>query len=144
MHPTLRLLDVAETPRAEGWSLRSALVRYAQPEPERAGRLLQSVRRLEAAFAPSKSAIERQPDAPPAGVMGLFPVARLIDAFADEMVAWATHRQGERPVESLDRACDRIEAELDRLGVPRETIDPSRWRGMRASEGRRRPARGSS
>ena len=39
------LADLSERPRTERWSLRAALVRYAQPEPERAGSVLEVVRR---------------------------------------------------------------------------------------------------
>ena len=39
-------LDVAERPRSTGWSLRAALVRYAQPQPQRASDLIELVRRI--------------------------------------------------------------------------------------------------
>lgn len=120
VHPRLRLLDVAEVPRVEGWSLRSALVRYAQPEPVRAGRLLQNVRRLEAALAPSRSALERRPDEAPPEVVALLGVAELIDGLADELAAWACDVAEPRPLASVDQTSDRVEAELDRLGAPRE------------------------
>ena len=42
------LLNYAECARADDWSLRSALMRMAQPEPERVARVLSSVRRLDA------------------------------------------------------------------------------------------------
>ena len=45
------LVDLAERPRVDGWSLRAALCRYAQPQPERAGALLSLIRRIEATFA---------------------------------------------------------------------------------------------
>src|SRR5262249_55341345 len=45
-----RLIDFAERPRVDDWSLRAALVRYAQPEPQRAARLLEVVRRAEGAL----------------------------------------------------------------------------------------------
>ncbi|HOT80166.1 MAG TPA: hypothetical protein PKY13_09275, partial [Microthrixaceae bacterium] len=45
------LVDFPERPRTENWSLRAALTRYAQPQPMRVSRLLDVVRRIEAAFA---------------------------------------------------------------------------------------------
>jgi hypothetical protein len=46
--PADSLLNFAESARAGGWSLRSSLVRLAQPEPEIVGSLLEVVRRLDA------------------------------------------------------------------------------------------------
>ena len=48
----LTLLQVAESPRTEDWTLRSALVRFAQPQPELSGAILESVRRSQAAIDP--------------------------------------------------------------------------------------------
>ncbi len=49
---TLTLLQVAESPRIDDWTLRSALVRFAQPQPELSGAILESVRRTQAALDP--------------------------------------------------------------------------------------------
>ena len=49
-----RLLDFAERPRTQDWSLRAALVRYAQPRPQSVSDLLDLVRRLEAALAATR------------------------------------------------------------------------------------------
>ncbi len=49
---SLTLLQVAESPRAGDWTLRSALVRFAQVQPELSGALLESVRRSQAALDP--------------------------------------------------------------------------------------------
>lgn len=46
------LLQVAESPRVDDWTLRSALVRFAQPEPELSSAILESVRRTQAALDP--------------------------------------------------------------------------------------------
>ncbi len=57
--PTLSgLLDYEERPRTGDWGLRSALVRYAQPEPARAGELLQLVRRLNATLHTARRVLE--------------------------------------------------------------------------------------
>lgn len=53
------LLNVAESARIDDWTLRSALVRFAQPEPTRAGAVLELVRRSSAALQSSAAAIER-------------------------------------------------------------------------------------
>ena len=53
------LLAFAETDRDNGWTLRSALVRLAQPEPVRAGALLELVRRFEWALQPMARNLER-------------------------------------------------------------------------------------
>lgn len=49
---THTLLQVSESPRADDWTLRSALVRFAQPEPELASAILESVRRAQTALDP--------------------------------------------------------------------------------------------
>lgn len=56
---TARLVDYAESTRAGDWSLRSALVRVAQPEPVRAGAVLELIRRTDGALAPHRRALER-------------------------------------------------------------------------------------
>lgn len=46
------ILNYAEAPRHDDWTLRSALVRLAQPHPLRSEAVLQLVRRLDAAIKP--------------------------------------------------------------------------------------------
>jgi len=58
--PEHSLLDYAERPRAGDWSLRSALVRLAQPEPHRAAEVLTLVRRLDAALGSFTRSLERR------------------------------------------------------------------------------------
>jgi hypothetical protein len=55
----IRLVAYAESPRQGDWSLRSALVRYAQPEPQRASAVLELVRRTDGALKPSLRLLER-------------------------------------------------------------------------------------
>lgn len=57
--PVVSLLKFAESPRADDWTLRSALVRFAQPEPTRAGAVLELVRRCDAALRPLARTVER-------------------------------------------------------------------------------------
>lgn len=54
----IRLVAYAESPRADDWSLRSALVRYAQPEPARASAVLELVRRTDGALKPFHRLLE--------------------------------------------------------------------------------------
>jgi len=57
--PEHSILNLAESPRADDWSLRAALVRLAQPEPVRAGAVLEIVRRCQGALQPLARALER-------------------------------------------------------------------------------------
>lgn len=57
--PERSILNLAESPRVDDWSLRSALVRLAQPEPVRAGAVLEIVRRCQGALHPLVRALER-------------------------------------------------------------------------------------
>jgi hypothetical protein len=53
-----RLIDYAESSRTGEWSLRSALVRFAQPEPVRAGAVLELIRRTDGALKPHRRRLE--------------------------------------------------------------------------------------
>jgi hypothetical protein len=52
------LIRYAESGRAGDWTLRSALVRLAQPEPVRAGAVLELIRRCDGAIAPFTRRLE--------------------------------------------------------------------------------------
>lgn len=54
-----RLIDYAESLRTDNWSLRSALVRYAQVEPAGASAILELVRRTDTALHPTRRHGER-------------------------------------------------------------------------------------
>ncbi|MGI9615336.1 MAG: hypothetical protein ACR2QO_20665 [Acidimicrobiales bacterium] len=54
------LVHYAESTRKGDWSLRSALVRLAQPEPVRAGAVLELVRRCDASLSPFGSRLENE------------------------------------------------------------------------------------
>lgn len=58
-----RLVDYAESSRTGDWSLRSALVRFAQPEPTRASAVLELIRRTDGALKPHRRRLEAA-DAP--------------------------------------------------------------------------------
>jgi len=73
--PEHSILNLAELPRADDWSLRAALVRLAQPEPVRAGAVLEIVRRCQGALQPLARALERHtvwtdPELGPGSVTG--------------------------------------------------------------------------
>jgi hypothetical protein len=55
------LVDYAESGRDGDWSLRSALVRFAQPEPVRAGAVLELVRRTDGALKAHRRRLETAP-----------------------------------------------------------------------------------
>jgi hypothetical protein len=138
-----RLLDFAECGRAENWSLRAALVRYAQPEPERAARILEVVRRTDAAHRRHGRLFERDgptvwmtltEDEPSpsvgADLIELLRATIELDRLGDLLATWAIDRTGERPVREVDKVTADVERRLDLLGVPREERErPASRRG---------------
>jgi hypothetical protein len=136
-----RLVDYAERPRAGDWSLRGALVRYAQFRPGHVRDLMDLVRRLDHALhAQGKvlsrdgEALWRALDGEPAPlpaedrpVLELLRVAQDLDGLADEVVAWAEDRAGELPDAQVEAAVARIGRRLEELGVrPEERGRPPR------------------
>ena len=85
-------LGIGDVPRRDDWTLRAALVRFAQPEPVRAGAVLELVRRTDGAL--------RKAD--PATADALAPVVADLDAIADALVAWAVDHRGPAPVAVVD------------------------------------------
>jgi hypothetical protein len=137
-----RLIDFAERPRTQDWSLRAALVRYAQPEPQRVNDLLDLVRRIEWALGQQSAVIER--DGPElwaaiqhdtaAGesdpyLVGVLQAAREVDMLGDLLATWAVDRAGPRPDAQVDAVVRDVGPRLDMLGVPREERPPPRSRG---------------
>lgn len=115
------LLNYPEAPHRGDWTLRSALVRLAQPEPERVATLLQLSRRLDAALHHVARALEKHavvadrsldPTDPAGPVAEAVPdaraadIARLVAAGVDEREVMA----GYGSVAPLDRE--------ERLAVP--------------------------
>lgn len=134
-----RLVDYAESPRVDDWTLRSALVRLAQPEPVRAGAVLELIRRTDAALAPHRRRLERDEvttntaveavgDEDP-DLVALLRPAVVLDALADVLTAWAAERSGPPPVAEVDRACSTAFELLEAAGAP---ADGGR-RGRRSS-----------
>ena len=138
-----QLLDFAERPRAEEWSLRAALVRY--PQPQRVNDVLDCVRRVESALGRHTAVIERNgpdlwatldrdgnDDQTDAHVVGLLRAARELDGLGDVLATWAVDVRSDRPDAEVDRVVASVARQLDALGVPREEGPPSRRDRSRA------------
>jgi hypothetical protein len=151
-----RLVDYAERARVGDWSLRSALVRYAQGQPQRVSDVLDLVRRIEFALHPhARMLVAEGPDLwaalssvegrraapsqgappPPAGstewVLELLRAMQPLDAVADELAAWAEDQTRPRPDAAVDAAVAAVRDRIDALGVPHEERQrpPARRRG---------------
>ena len=127
------LLDFAERPRTHDWSLRSAITRYAQPQPVRASAVLDLVRRIEFALKGHTKHIEREgPDLWAALrsrdadggadglVVGLLRAMEELDGLGDVLAGWAVDRAGARPDAAVDAAATSVDRQLNDLGVARE------------------------
>lgn len=146
------LVDFAERARVDDWSLRSAGVRYAQPEPERVSRILESVRRTDGALHSHSRLLQREGqkvwDAYVAGgsdavagmreVVGLLEVAAELDRLGDLLAYWADQWPAERPNDRVDEILDDVEERLERLEVPREEPPPLRGGDVPRGPRRRR------
>jgi hypothetical protein len=127
-----QLLDVAERQRAENWSLRAALVRYAQPQPQRVSEILDLVRRIEGALRPHSKELERDGRAlwdelqtglsrdSSAGLIELLRTIEVLDRLGDVLARWAIDITAERPDAAVDATIADVAQRLDALGVPRE------------------------
>ena len=128
-----QLLDTAERPRAANWSLRAAVTRYAQPQPQRASDVIELLRRIEFAIRPHGKLLEREGPAVWQAIQATheadgtdpFVVALLralveLDRLGDVLAAWAVERAGERPDELVDAVVADVSKRLEDLGVPRE------------------------
>jgi hypothetical protein len=132
-----RLVEFAERPRASDWSLRAALTRYGQPQPQRASDVTVVLRRLDGALKAQLHAIAHHGgelwsalqdgapvDAALVPVVDLLQVAVELDRLGDRLAAWAVDRAGERPDGEVDAVTTALAARLDALGVPREEGPP--------------------
>jgi hypothetical protein len=129
-----RLVDFAERPRVQDWSLRAALVRYAQPQPQRVEALLEVIRRIDFALSRESKTLEREgdnvwsevagADGDAAGLVALLRVAAEIDRLGDVLVDWAVERKDPSPDDEVDRVTAEVAARLDELGIPREERPP--------------------
>ena len=125
------LVDAAERPRAGNWSLRAALTRYAQPQPQRASAVIELLRRIEAALKPHTKRLEREGPAVWAEVtgeapatdehlVGLLHALAEVDRLGDVVATWAVDRAGERPDGLVDEVVAGVTARLEAMGVERE------------------------
>jgi hypothetical protein len=128
-----RLVDYAERPRTRDWSLRAALVRYAQPQPQRVNDLLDAVRRTDFALAEHNDELLRDghalwdelgngDDGGP--LVALLRVAQELDGLGDVLAAWAVDRAEPSPDAEVDRVTVDVTARLDQLGVPQQERPP--------------------
>jgi hypothetical protein len=133
-----QLVDFAERPRVDDWSLRSALVRYAQPQPQRVQALLESVRRLDFTLGKHRKTIEKtgpelwatlQSGADDGELVALLRVATEIDELGDVLAKWALDPDQAQPNDAVDRVVAGTSARLDALGVAREEGPPPGRRG---------------
>ena len=124
MLTTADLLNYAERPRVGDWSLRSALVRFAQPEPEAAAELLRAVRRLDAVLPHHDKS--PHPDE-------LLALAARLDVLGDVLAQWAHVHDEAAPVDAVTATAAEVWARMDELGVPEEVSPgpPRRGRGAR-------------
>jgi hypothetical protein len=132
------VVDFAERSRTGDWSLRSALVRYAEGQPERVSLLIEQVRRIEGAFHALGKVLEKRgpelwaavdaTDLPPedARIVDLVRAARELDGLGDVLAAWAEDRTGPRPDGDVDAVTADVAQRLDDLGLPREEGPPRR------------------
>ena len=136
-----QLVDYAERPRAGDWSLRAALVRYAQFRPGHVRDLMDLVRRLDQALHGQAKVLAREGEqlwqalgsdsAPLAGetgfVLELLRLAAVLDELADEVVRWAEHREGALPDAPVQATVARVGGRLQELGIgPEERVRPPR------------------
>jgi len=139
-----RLLDYAERARVGDWSLRSALVRYAQPCPRQVSEVLELVRRIEHGLGPHHRRLSTEGprlwqclqgtvaahDEGDEMVLELLRAMGTLDGLAEELVAWAHDRSVPRPDDAVDAAVTAVRRRLDAAGVPHEErVRPPARRG---------------
>lgn len=100
--------DFTERPRPPaGWSLRAALTRYAQGQPQRVADLLEVVRRIQ--FGAGKVEADLQP------------CIEELEVVADALATWAPDPwRAHRPDAEVDAVIASVARRLDELGVPVE------------------------
>lgn len=138
-----RLLDYAERPRVDDWSLRAALCRYASPEPSRVGALIELMRRVDFGLQPHLKAIERNGPEVWTELTGgqtrfeldLLRVVEAIDRYGDVIAEWAVDGKGDRPDAETDEVIRTVARRVEELQVPREEWE----RGPSGRPRRRQP-----
>ena len=134
-----RLVDFSERARTDDWSLRSALVLYALPQPQRVNDILVHVRRLDRELGKQSKRLAREgtelwraleTGADGDNLVELLKAARELDELGDVVVAWAVDRTGESPDARVDAVVADVGRRLDALGVPYEERPGPRNRGV--------------
>jgi hypothetical protein len=134
-----RLVDYAERSRTDDWSLRSALVLYALPQPQRVNDILVHVRRVDRELGKqSKRLVREGPELWRAlgsgedgdDLVALLQAAHELDELGDAIVAWTVDRTGESPDARVDAVVADVGRRLDALGVPYEERPGPRNRGV--------------
>src|SRR5689334_9719935 len=137
-----RLVDFAERPRVDDWSLRAAMVRYAQPEPEQVGTIVELVRRIEWALQAEMKPLEADgaalwtdattgadPDDPVrARIVALLRATLEMDQVGDALTRWAVDPHQPRPTAEVDRVTADVDARLDAINVPHQDREEVRRR----------------
>ena len=128
------LVAYAERPRVGDWSLRSALCRYAQPQPVRVREVLELVRRIEFSLHKQHTRLGKEGpavwEALQSGVtdddplLGLLDVMGELDRLGDVLADWADDRAGKHPEDAVDATTAAVARRLDDLGVPVEERVP--------------------
>ena len=137
-----QLIDVSERPRAGNWSLRAALTRYGQPQPQRTHDLIEVLRRIDVAVRNALPALGEHgvalwqalengaaPADDAAPFVELLLVIRDIDSVGNTLAEWANDTLLPRPDTEIDAVAADASRRLDALGVPREEDRPPRGRG---------------
>jgi hypothetical protein len=131
-----RLVDFAERGRTNDWSLRAALVRYGQPQPQRVNDILNLIRRIDSTLNQYAAILEREGQAvwfelqddagssEHADVVETLRAARELDRLGDILAAWAVDRAGVRPDAEVDRVVADVARRVDALGIPQEERPP--------------------
>jgi hypothetical protein len=126
------LVDFAERSRVDDWSLRSALVRYAQPEPQRVNDILDLVRRIDVALGKQSATLARDGEdlwaalenGASSELVDLLRAAQELDGLGDVLATWAVDRAGARPDAEVDRVTAEVAQRLEALGVPQQERPP--------------------
>lgn len=133
-----RLVDVAERPRAGNWSLRAALTRYGQPQPQRSHDLIEVLRRIEVGVRQAAAVLEAHGPSlwsaldagegheEHAAALEFLRVIRDVDEVGGALVRWANDKAQPRPDAEIDSVAADAMRRLDVLGVPREEDRPPR------------------
>lgn len=98
-----RLDAFAELPHRGEWTLRSALVRFAQPRPAQAGAILELVRRTDSALRPHQRLLDSTlvVDRVAAAAPGQDPAPDIVDVVVDSRSAAIARLAGDDP-DALD------------------------------------------